>query len=528
MNHWAWLALALWLAVIAWLSVLTQRALARLQQAHETRHLSTQLAQELRFSSDELTRLARLYAVTGKENYEKQFWRVLDARNGRIPRRDGRLVSLQTLMQQAGFTETEFSLLKQAEDLSNVLVRTEAVAMNAVKGLFDDGNGQFSRRGQPDLALASRLMHDDGYQNAKAAILDKVDEFEYEIHQRTLAGIASRTREYERLAQITLLAVPAMFVLAALSFFLMKRQFSRPLLPVVTALRTAASELSGTADRITTASDTASEGARTQAASLMSTSTALQSLADASAQNSSLARQAKGSAEAARENAKSGVAAMQGMATELADLQRIGKDLDRSMQDIDSASSEVQKIIKSIDEIAFQTNILALNAAVEAARAGDAGRGFAVVAEEVRNLSKRSTAAAKETSTLLRETSLKSTQGLRTTEQVSKSLHKLALTTQGVDASLQDITREVFGVDDLMNQVVGSSEQQSRSIDSIRVAVAQVDEVIQASLSRVEEDARAAHSLATQARRLNDAVDQIEGLISSDAAAPRSAPVAVA
>jgi methyl-accepting chemotaxis protein len=526
MNH--WILLGSWLAVIAVLSVLTQRALRRLQLAHESRYHSTRLATELRFSSDELTRLARLYAVTGKDVYEKQFWEVLDARNGKAPRHDGRLIPLHTLMEQAGFTEDEFSLLRQAEDLSNVLVRTENVAMHAVKGLFEDGAGKFTRRGEPDLAMASRLMHDDDYQHAKGAILAKVAQFEYEISQRTMHTIAARTREYERLAYVTLMAVPAMFVLAVISFFVMKRQFSRPLLPVVTALRTAASELTGAATRISASSTTLSEGARIQADSLLKTGASLETLAKASQQNANLARQAKGFAEGARDHAKAGAVAMKEMGSEIVGLQRVGTELDHSMKEIDRASDEVQKIIKSIDAIAFQTNILALNAAVEAARAGEAGRGFAVVAEEVRHLSRRSTEAARETSMLLQQSSLKSSQGMRITRQVLQSLEALTATTGQVDVSLQNIAREVFAVDDCMNQVVASSEQQSRSVESIRVAVGQVDGVIHDSLSRADEYTGAARSLTTQARRLNDAVHQIEGLLTAGAVSPRPASVALA
>ncbi|MBC7795000.1 MAG: methyl-accepting chemotaxis protein, partial [Clostridia bacterium] len=213
----------LWLVVIVVLSLRTQRSLDRLQKANENRYISVRLAQELRFSSDELTRLGRLYAVTAQPSYEAAFWRVLAVRNGTEVRPDGRTVPLRTLMTEAGFTEEEFALLKEAEDLSNTLVRTEGIAMNAIKGQFDDEQGGFTRSGEADLALAVRIMHDDDYQNAKAAIMGKIDEFEHRIDERTAARIAAQTIEYERSAYLTLLAVPAMFVLAAISFFLMKR-----------------------------------------------------------------------------------------------------------------------------------------------------------------------------------------------------------------------------------------------------------------------------------------------------------------
>jgi methyl-accepting chemotaxis protein len=509
------LVLALWLVIIVWLSLLTQRASDRLQRTHESRHVSTQLAKELGFSSDELTRLARLYSVTGRDEYERDFWRVLEVRNGVKPRKDGRTIALRTLMEQAGFTQREFSLLKEAEDLSNVLVKTEEIAMHAVKGLFDDGRGGFSRRGEPDLALAARIMHGDTYQQAKAAILGKIDAFEYEINERTTQAIAQRTREYERYAYLTMLALPAMFVLAVISFFLMKRQFARPLLPIVDSLRAGGSALTGAAERILATSETLHEGARSQAASLVQTSASLATLATGAQQNAGLARQARLAAANARAGAEAGVREMGEMSAVIHGLQKVGEELALSMHEIRKSSQEVFQISQTVDAIAFQTNILSLNAAIEAARAGAAGRGFAVVAAEVRTLSQSSAQAARETAALIESALAKGVQGTRTMEQVSASLEQLIRTTGKVDHRLQDIKREVFSVDACMHQVVDASEQQSQSIERISRAAGEVDRVVQASVVRADESARAAGSLITQAQRLTDAVVKIEKLVGS-------------
>jgi methyl-accepting chemotaxis protein len=125
------------------------------------------------------------------------------------------------------------------------------------------------------------------------------------------------------------------------------------------------------------------------------------------------------------------------------------------------------------------------------------------------------TAAAKETSTWLRESSLKIVQGMSINTRVSHNLETLTGTTQGLDVSLRDISSEVFSVDDFMNQVVDSCEQQSTGIASIRVAVGQVDDVIQGSLARADEYSSAANSLIRQACPISDAVNQVEGLIGS-------------
>eukprot|EP01032_Pedospumella_encystans_P029919 gene29919-33768_t len=157
-------------------------------QAHQARYNSYMLADELRQSSDDLTRLARTYVVTGDARYEQQYNDILDIRNGKKPRPEhyeriywdfvaggvpvppasGKAVPLQDLMKQAGFSEQEFASLQAAQANSDALVRTEVTAMNAVKGLFDDGGGKFTRQGEPDLELARKLMHDQAYHQNKA------------------------------------------------------------------------------------------------------------------------------------------------------------------------------------------------------------------------------------------------------------------------------------------------------------------------------------------------------------------------
>ena len=151
--------------------------------ASQARYHSYLLADELRQSSDDLTRLARTYVVSGDPSYERQYMDILDIRNGKKPRPEhyeriywdfvaggvavppssGKAMALQEMMKQAGFTEQEFAKLKQAQANSDGLVKTEVIAMNAVKGLFDDGQGNFTRQGEPDMEMARRIMHDTAY-----------------------------------------------------------------------------------------------------------------------------------------------------------------------------------------------------------------------------------------------------------------------------------------------------------------------------------------------------------------------------
>ena len=166
-----------------------------------------------------------------------------------------------------------------------------------------------------------------------------------------------------------------------------------------------------------------------------------------------------------------------------------------SMEDISKASEETQKIIKTIDEIAFQTNLLALNAAVEAARAGEAGAGFAVVAEEVRNLAMRSADAAKNTAELIEGTVKKVNDG-----------SKLVTTTN--DAFSQ-VAQSSAKVGDLVAEISGASKEQSAGIEQVNIAISEMDKVVQQNAANAEESASASEEMNAQAEQLRDYVGDL-------------------
>lgn len=178
------------LAVLASLAYVNQAAL---ETAQINRFQSFQLANELRHSSDELTRLARTYCVTGEPRFEQAYWHVLDIRNGAKPRPDGRSIALRTLMERQGFTAAELAKLTEAEDNSNGLVTTETIAMNAMKGRFADGRGGYTRKGEPDPEMARRIMHDEQYHRDKDVIMGPIAEFEEMLDRRTESVAAAAT-----------------------------------------------------------------------------------------------------------------------------------------------------------------------------------------------------------------------------------------------------------------------------------------------------------------------------------------------
>ncbi len=173
--------------------------------------------------------------------------------------------------------------------------------------------------------------------------------------------------------------------------------------------------------------------------------------------------------------------------------QRGGKVVDnvvQTMRDISTSSQKIADIISVIDGIAFQTNILALNAAVEAARAGEQGRGFAVVAGEVRNLAQRS--AAREIKSLIEDSVGKVDVGSTLVESAGETM--------------AEIVSAVTRVTDIMGEIASASDEQSRGIDQVGLAVAEMDRVTQQNAALVEESAAAAAALEEQASRLTEAV----------------------
>jgi methyl-accepting chemotaxis protein len=185
-------------------------------------------------------------------------------------------------------------------------------------------------------------------------------------------------------------------------------------------------------------------------------------------------------------------------------------DMSRAMEAIKTSSAGISKIIKTIDEIAFQTNILALNAAVEAARAGEAGLGFAVVAEEVRNLAQRSAAAARETTEKI-EDSIES--GRRGAELSGK-----------VETSLREILVHTRKMDTLVAEIAQSLGEQSIGVDQVNSAVRQLETITQANAATAEQAAASVEVLSARGDDLADIVAVLRRMVRRDAAPAAVSP----
>jgi methyl-accepting chemotaxis protein len=272
------------------------------------------------------------------------------------------------------------------------------------------------------------------------------------------------------------------------------------------ALRSAASELADGArqvasasGQVATSSQSLSQGAREQAASLEETSASMEEMSSMTRKNA--------------ENSQSAAELMGQVDVQVRASNIALGDMVTSMAAIQESSQEVAKIIKTIDEIAFQTNILALNAAVEAARAGEAGMGFAVVADEVRNLAQRSAQAAKDTAALIEASMVKAKEGSQRVDQAAQTINA--------------ITESVTRVKGLVEEVSGASRQQAQGIDQVSQAVAQMEKVTQTTAATAEESAAASEELSAQAEASMAVVDRLLAIVGSSGARSRAtaAPV---
>ncbi len=247
---------------------------------------------------------------------------------------------------------------------------------------------------------------------------------------------------------------------------------------VLSAVRDSVESVSTASKQIAAGNVDLSSRTEEQAASLQETAASMEQLTGTVRQNAENARQANGLAQASTAIAVKGG-------------QVVG-DVVATMGDINASSGKIADIIGVIEGIAFQTNILALNAAVEAARAGEHGRGFAVVATEVRTLAQRSATAAKEIKALIENSVGKIDTGTRLVDQAGSTIAEVV-------ASIKRVT-------DIMGEIAAASDEQSRGIDQVGLAVTQMDEVTQQNAALVEEAAAAAQSLDDQAKKLQTGV----------------------
>ncbi len=247
-------------------------------------------------------------------------------------------------------------------------------------------------------------------------------------------------------------------------------------LNALSSISDAASQVTVGSTQVASASQSLAQGTTQQASAIQQITSSIDEISGKTKQNAEQADAAAHLVLNAIEDVKRGNQQM--------------KDMMAAMRDINESSESISKIIKVIDDIAFQTNILALNAAVEAARAGESGKGFAVVAEEVRTLAARSAAAAAETAELIED-----------------SIHKVGAGSKIADETaqaLEIISKVVQESEVIINGIADSSNYQATAIEQIEQAITQVSQVVQTNSATSEQCAAASEQLSNQASRMRE------------------------
>ncbi|WP_119300436.1 methyl-accepting chemotaxis protein [Dongia deserti] len=547
----------------------------KVAEAQRSRYESYLLADELRQSSDDLTRLARTYVVTGDPGYEEQYLDVVAIRGGdkprpmqysriywdfvaagqKAPRPSGSAVALLDLMRQAGFTDQELAKLDEAKKRSDGLINLEVQAMNAVKGLFADAQGNYSIKREPDFELARNLLHSAQYHTFKAEIMKPIDQFFVLLDERTAGTIAQEEAiaDHYRLGFQAALAL-LIAVVAATAFIIFARVL-RPLdrqrqamaaltrqelsieipdreredeigemsravemfkanLIETDRLQSEQSRISAEREARSKTMDGLVRQFDAKIESVLATLT--QSVGDMRATASNMSAIAEDTskriqmvANASRDasgNVQTVAAAGDELSASIAEISRqvsqsnavtneaavTAEQTDGQVQSLVQAVEKIGDVVRLISDIAGQTNLLALNATIEAARAGEAGKGFAVVASEVKSLAN---------------------QTARATEEISGQIGEIQSATERSVQSIRAIIEVIRRIDEASSAIAAAIEEQGAATQEISRNVQQAAVSTQDAAQNVEGVTGAASRTGAAASDVGSAAEKVSAQV---------------
>ncbi|KAF1045671.1 MAG: Methyl-accepting chemotaxis protein I [Herbaspirillum frisingense] len=523
-----WLAvmLSILVAVVISLTGALKDANLTLEHAHESRYSSSALANELRRTTEDMTKFARAYVTTGDPNDEDRYYMIMDIRNGKRarPRNYDRFnwdlvsarklqgeagakpVPLTELMKLSGFTDQELAKMQDAIGVADQLSKIDITAFHAVKGEFDDGEGKFNVVGAPNQAMAQELVFDQTYRSLFGKAMSPINDFLRLVDERTQGQVIKAQKDYAELEQkiFWLLTASVLLLFGCLWFayrtirsqvggeprdaMMVLRRVAEGDLTVAVPLGKkdkvsvlystqqminkwtdvigdvggTASSLASASEQISSSSQALSHNASQQASNVEETSASVEQITATIAQNAENARTTDGIASLSAHAATEG---------------------GEAVRETVLAMKQIASKIGIIDDIAYQTNLLALNAAIEAARAGEHGKGFAVVAAEVRKLAERSQTAAQEIIAVAEQSVGLAEKAGGLLNQMVPSIRKTA---------------------DLVQEIAAASNEQSAGLEQINNAVHQMAQTTQMTASASEELSSTSEEMSAQAIHLQD------------------------
>ncbi|HDX8403322.1 TPA: methyl-accepting chemotaxis protein [Aeromonas dhakensis] len=520
----------------------------QIEQSYQQRYQSYLLADELRQSSDDLTRLGRTYVITKDPAYEQQYMRILAIRNGeqnrpqgynRIywdfvaangqnPRPDSQVRrGLIDLMKDAGFTEGELAKLNEAKNNSDALVNTEVAAFKLVQ----QTDGDLAANQQKAIAM----MHDKAYHQNKGRIMSPIDDFYVMMETRTQQAVDDATSQSAMLRYLFIaLGLVLMFFLwrtykALIDLVgtsvsqlrsdlnhLAEGDFSQPikvpagakesligllatmqstLKGIIAQVSHSSEELSGSADSIAQIAEQTAQFATSQQTSTQTMAAAIEELVVSISHLSDNATHADELSKISANTLEEGSGVIKQTLDSIQSISDTVSNAASSIADLNSHTQQISEIIEVIRGIADQTNLLALNAAIEAARAGEQGRGFAVVADEVRNLASRSAASTQQITGMIGKIQSGADASIRSMENTVNNVSRgvsLASQTGAAIASIQDHASNLTG---LMGEISHTLREQSTAANEVVSTVGNIT-----SLS--EQSGDAARHVSQEAAKL--------------------------